>query len=202
LTRHTLEKRAPVLEPTQKSLSAVTNLAELMATKTLTRSEALKDLANVAEKLKDELKELGRDPALKRLEQAARSNSGGDAQSVASLQKQIEEMQKQLGRPTGNPDAMDQLKKNLEKIQEAAKGLSDKNSPDGEAERQKMAESLSALSRDAQDMGLQLPQIEDAIKALEANQTDLLLKDLQAATADLEKLKDMAKNMQQLQQQV
>lgn len=202
LTRHSLEKRAPVLEPTRQSLSAVTNLAELMTTKTLTRSEALKDLANVAEQLKDQLKELGKDPGLKRLEQAARSGSGNDSQSTASLQKQIEEAQKQLGRPTGNPDAIDKMKKDLEKLQEAAKGLADKNSPAGDAERQKMSEALSALSREAQDMGLQLPQIDDAINALAQNQTDLFLKDLQAATADLEKMRELAKNMQQLQQQM
>jgi hypothetical protein len=202
LTRHSLEKRTPALEPTRQTLSGVTNLADQLTTRPLTRSEALKDLANVAEKLRDEIKELGKDPSLKRLEQAARSATGSDSQNAEALQKQIESIQKQLGTPTGNPDAMDKIKKELEKLQEAAKGLADKNSPGADAERQKMSESLSALSRQVQDMGLQVPQIEDAINALANNQTELFLKDLQAATSDLEKLRDMAKNMQQLQQQV
>ncbi|HEY5911748.1 MAG TPA: hypothetical protein VJA21_14195 [Verrucomicrobiae bacterium] len=202
LTRHSLEKRTPALEPTRQSLSSVTNVAEQLAAKALTRSEALKDLASVAEKLKEEIKELGKDPSLKRLEQAARSATGSDSQATAALQKQIEALQKQLGSPTGNPDALDQLKKNLEKLEEAAKALADKNSPGTDAERQKMSEALSALSRQVQDMGLQVPQIDDAINALANNQADLLLKDLQAATADLEKMRDMAKNLQQLQQQV
>jgi predicted nucleic acid-binding Zn-ribbon protein len=202
LTRHSLEKRAPALEPTRQTLSGVTNLADQLTMRTLTRSEALKDLANAAEKLKDEIKELGKDPGLKRLEQAARSATGSDSQNATALQKQIESIQKQLGTPTGNPEAMDKIKKELEKLQEAAKGLADKNSPGSDAERQKMSESLSALSRQVQDMGLQVPQIDDAINALANNQTDLFLKDLQAATSDLEKLREMAKNMQQLQQQV
>jgi len=202
LTRHSLEKRAPLLEPTLQSLSAVTNLAEMMQAKSLTRSDALKDLANVAEKLKDQLKELGKDPGLKRLEQASRSNSGNDSQSSASLQKQIEDAQKQLGQPVGNPDAMDKIKKELEKLQEAAKGLADKNAAGNDAEKQKMSEALSALSREAQDLGLQLPQIDDAIQALAQNQTDMFLKDLQAATADLEKMRELAKNLQQMQQQM
>jgi predicted nucleic acid-binding Zn-ribbon protein len=202
LTRHSLEKRAPVLEPTRQTLSAVTNLGDQLSAKALTRSEALKDLANVAEQLKNQLKELGKDPGLKRLEQASRNAGGGDTKSADALQKQIDSIQKQLGTPVGNPDAMDQIKKNLDKLTEAAKGLADKNSPGGEAERQKMSEALSALSRQVQDMGLQLPQIDDAINALAANQTDLFLKDLQAATNDLEKLREMAKNMQQLQQQM
>jgi hypothetical protein len=48
---------------------------------------------------------------------------------------------------------------------------------------------------------LQMPQIDQAIQALAANNPDMLLKDLQAATQDLEKMRDMAKSLQQLQQQ-
>ena len=202
LTRHSLDKRTPALEPTQKALEAVTDLGDQLTKKTLTRSEALKDLANVAEKLKDELKELGKDPALKKLEQAARASTGNDSQTAAGLQKQLESLQKQLGTPTGNPDALDKLKKDLEKLQEAAKGMADKNSPGTEAERQKLSESLSALSKQMQEMGLQMPQLDEAIAALAANQTDLVLKDLEASLTDLEKLRDMAKSLQQLQQQM
>src|SRR5205823_12140811 len=96
------------------------------------------------------------------------------------LQKQMESLQKQLGTPTGNPDALEKLKKDLEKLQEAARGMADKNSPANEAERQKMSEALSALSKQAQEMGMQLPQLDEAIAALAANQPDLVLKDLQA----------------------
>ena len=167
----------------------------------MTRSEALKDLANVAEKLKDELKEMGKDPALRKMEQAARASTGNDSQTAAGLQKQIEALQKQMGTPTGNPDALDKLKKDLEKLQEAAKGMASKNTPGSEAERQKLSESLSALSKQMQDMGMQMPQLDEAIKALEANQTDLVLKDLEASLTDLEKMRDMAKSLQQLQQQ-
>jgi predicted nucleic acid-binding Zn-ribbon protein len=202
LTRHSLEKRPPVLEPTQKALEAVTDLGDQLTKKALTRSEALKDLANVAEKLKDELKEMGKDPALKKLEQAARASTGNDSQTAAGMQKQLESLQKQLGTPTGNPDALDKLKKDLQKLQEAAKGMADKNSPGTEAERQKLSESLSALSKQMQEMGLQMPQLDDAIAALAANQTDLVLKDLEASLTDLEKLRDMAKSLQQLQQQM
>ena len=201
LTRRDLQTRPPALEPTQKALESVTELGDQLTKKTLTRSEALKDLANVAEKLKDELKEMGKDPALRKMEQAARAASGNDAQTAAGLQKQIEALQKQMGTPTGNPDALDKLKKDLEKLKEAAKGMASKNTPGSEAERQKLSESLSALSKQMQDMGVQLPQLDDAIKALEANQTDLVLKDLEASLTDLEKVRDMAKSLQQLQQQ-
>jgi predicted nucleic acid-binding Zn-ribbon protein len=202
LTRHNIEKRPPAFEPTQKSLETVSNLGDQLAKQTLTRSDALKDLANVADKLKDQLKELGKDPGFKRMEQAARNSSGNDSQSASGLQKQIESLQKQLGSPTGTPDALDKIQKNLDKLQQAAKGLADKNSAEGDAERQKISDALSALSKQMQALGMQLPQLDDAINALAANQTDLFLKDLEAATTDLEKMKEMAKSIQQMQQQM
>ena len=201
LTRRTLEKRPPALEPTQKALEAVSNLGDQLTKKAFTRSEALKDLANVADKLKDELKEMGKDPALRKMEQAARAGTGNDAQTAAGLQKQIESLQKQMGTPTGTPDALDKLKKDLEKLQEAAKGMAGKNTPGSDAERQKLSESLAALSKQMQDMGVQLPQLDAAIDALAKDQTDLVLKDLEASVTDLEKMRDMAKSLQQLQQQ-
>ncbi len=200
LTRHNLEQRLPAIE-TQKSMEAVAALGDQLAKQNLTRSDALKDLANVAEQLKDQLKDFAKDPQLKRLEQAARNGSGSDSQSAAGLQKQIDSLQKQLGSPTGNPESLDKLKKALDKLQEAARGLAGNNSPGAEAERQKLSDSLSALSKQLQGLGLQMPQLDDAITALAANQTDLVLKDLDAATVDLEKMRDMAKALQQLQQQ-
>src|SRR5438132_8128416 len=63
-TRRSLEKRPPALETTQKSMEAVGDLGDLLTKKAFTRSEAVKDLASVADKLKDQLNELGKDPAL------------------------------------------------------------------------------------------------------------------------------------------
>jgi hypothetical protein len=202
LTKRNLEHRPPTLETTQKSMESVKELGDQMTKMALTRSDALKDLANVAEKLKDELKEMAKDPGLKKMEQAARSSTGNDAQTAEGLQKQIDSLQKQLGTPTGNPDAMDKLQKDLEKLQQAAKGMAEQNSPANDAERQKLSESLSALSKQAQQMGLQLPQLDEAISALAANQPGMVLRDLEAATTDLQKMRDMAKSLQQLQQQM
>jgi hypothetical protein len=177
-------------------------MADQMAKATFTRNEALKELSNMADKIKDDLKELQKDPALKRMEEAARNAGGTDPQTGAGLQKQMEALQKQMGTPVGNPEQMDKIKKELDKLQEQAKAMADKNSPGSESDKQKMSEALSALSRQMQEMGMQLPQLDDAISAMANNQTDLVLKDLQAATTDLEKTRDMAKSLQQLQQQM
>lgn len=201
LTRRELQQRKPALESTKQSLESVTDLGDQLTKKSLTRSDALKELASATEKLKDQLKELAKDPALKKMEQAARSPGGADSQKAAGLQKQMESLQKQLGNQAGQPEALDRLQKNLEKLQDAAKGLADKTGSAAEAERQKLSAELAALAQQAQEAGLQLPQLDDAIAALAAHQTDQFLKDLDAALTDLEKLRDLSKQLQALQAQ-
>jgi hypothetical protein len=61
---------------------------------------------------------------------------------------------------------------------------------------------MAALSKQAQEMGMQMPNMDQAIEALAANQTDLFMKDLQAQMLDLEKTRDLAKSLQQMQQQM
>ncbi len=202
LTKRSLVTRPPALETTQKSMEAVAELGDQLTKQKLTRSEALKDIANVTEKLKDQLKEMGRDPALKRMEQAARSAASQTSPEVARLQKQIEEAAKQSGTPTGTPDQMDQMQKALDKIQEAAKAAVDKNGGLSQAEKENLSKSMSALSKQAAEMGMQMPNLDAAMEALAANKTDLFIKDMQIAENDLEKLKDMSKSLQQLQMQL
>src|SRR4051812_4018140 len=79
LTRHDLQKRPPALESVQKSMEAASELGDKLAKQTVTRSEALHELASVTEKLKDEMKEFGKDPAFRKVEQAGRSSGGNDS---------------------------------------------------------------------------------------------------------------------------
>ncbi|MDB6022412.1 MAG: hypothetical protein JWQ04_2269, partial [Pedosphaera sp.] len=202
LTKRNLQKRPPAMESTQKAMEAVNEMGEQLAKKPMTRSEALKDLANVTDRLKDEMKEMGKDPTMKRLEQAARSPGGENSPDAARLQKQIEEAQKQLGNPTGTPDQMDKLNKDLAKLQEAAKAAASKDGSMSQSDKEKISKSMAALSKQAQEMGMQMPNLDQAIEALAANQTDMFLKDLDAQMLDLEKMRDMAKSLQQMQQQI
>lgn len=199
LTRRELQQRPPALEQTKKSLEAVSELGEKLEKMSLTRSEALKELASASDKLKNELKDIAKDPALKKLEQAARSP--GEAQTAAGLQKQMESLQKQLSSQAGNPEALDKLQKELEKIQESAKAMSDKTGEAAEAEQQTLSAALSALSQEAAQAGVQLPDLNDAIEALAANQTDRFMKELDAALTDLEKLRDMKQKLEAMQAQ-
>ena len=64
-----------------------------------------------------------------------------------------------------------------------------------------MSQSLSDLAKRAQELGLSLPSLDEAIKALENSQIDQFLKDLKMTEIDLEKMQAMAKALQELQQQ-
>lgn len=202
LTKRSLTARPPAMEQTQKALEAVNELGEKMTQKALTRTEALKDLAKMTDRLKDEMKDITKDPAMKRMEQAARSHGGETLPDAARLQKQMEDAQKQLGNPKGTPDDMDKLSKDLNKLQDAVKAAADKNGAMSAEDKQKISKSMEALAKQAQEMGMQMPNLDDAIQALAANQTGMFLKDLDQATKDLEKTRDMAKSLQEMQQQM
>src|SRR5437667_512761 len=200
LTRRSLERRPPAFEPTQKALDSVKELGDQLAKLSLTRNDALRDLASATERLKDQTKDVAKDPALRKLEQAARSPTGRSSSANADLQKQIDSMQKQLGNPNATPDALDKLQKELQKLQKAAAGLPGNDSA-GQQQKEQMSQALSDLARKAQELGLSLPSLEEAIKALENSQIDQFLKDLKITENDLEKMQAMAKALQQLQKQ-
>jgi len=199
LTQRSLERRTPALEPTQKALGEVKELGDQLAKLRLNRTEALRELASVTEKLKDQTRELGKDAAIRKLERAARSQTGQSSQSPGELQKQIDSMQKQLGNPNATPEALDKLQKELQKMQQAAAGLPDNDSAAAQQQKEQMSQAMSDLAKKAEELGLSLPSLEEAMKALEAGQIDQFLKDLKFAEIDLEKMQAMAKAMQQLQ---
>ncbi len=202
LTQRTLERHAPALEPTEKGLGAVKELGEQMAKLQLNRTEALRDLASVTERLKDQTRELGKNPAIRKLEQAARSQTGQSPASNAELQKQIDSMQKQLGNPNANADALEKLQKELQKMQQAAAGMSANDPTAAQQQKEQLSQSLADLAKKADELGLSLPSLDEAIKALEAGQIDQFLKDLKFAETDLEKMQAMAKALQQLEKQM
>ncbi len=201
LTRRNLTQRPPALEKTKENLETIEELGNQLSKVPITRSDALKNLASATDKLKNDLKELGRNPALKPLERAAREAVRGGGNVPGELQKQIDSLQKNLGDKANNPDALDKLKSDLKKAQQAAAGMPGANSPENAAAKQQLAQSLASLAQQAKEMGVPLANLEEAIAALQANQTDVFLKDLNAAMNDLEKLQQMAKALQQLQQQ-
>ena len=178
LTRRTLDQRKPALEQNQKSLESVAELGDRLQQARLTRNDALKDIASVTEKLKQDVSEMARSPALRRLEQAARTPGNATKESAASLQKQMEALQKQLGDQAGkNGEAMNQLQKDLQSLKDAAKGLADKDSARGAEARGDLAKMAAELARKAESMGMPLPSLDEAVAAADKDKATTALVD-------------------------
>ena len=203
VTKRSLETKPPTLEPTQKALEKVEELGQHLARVSLTKADALKDIASVREKVAEEARELERNGAMKPLERAAReqsNNSGG--QTPEALQKQIDALQKSLGQNGGNdPAKMDQFQQEFAKAQQMAANLPDQNSPEGKAAREQLSQMMSNLAQQMKDAGMPMENLEDALKALQQGNIDQFVKDMNVAGEDLKRLSDMAKQLQQLQQQ-
>ena len=201
ITHQALEHRPPALEPTRQAMEMVEQTGLRMDKVAMTRGDALKDLANVTEKLKGQLEDLGKkNPALKAMEKAAREQLSNPA-SGAAAQKQLDDQQKSQDKSGPDPAALDKLAEQMQKLEKAAAGIPKDNSPESDAARQKMAQNLADLAKQAAALGQPLPNLDDAIAALQANQTDSFQKDMDLATTDLEKVRQMSKDMQRMQQQ-
>src|SRR6185436_15240642 len=118
------------------------------------------------------------------------------------LQKQLDAMQKAMGDSAAKDDQLDKLSDQLQKMQQQAASMAANKSKVSDADREQLAQSLADLAQQAKEDGASLDGLEDAIAAFKANNTEQFLKDLEAATHDLEKLKQMAKSMQALKQQM
>jgi polyhydroxyalkanoate synthesis regulator phasin len=201
ISHETLEHRPPALEPARNAIENTEQLGMRLDKGLLTRNDALKDLANAADKLKQQLQELGqKNPAIKALEHAARDPDKGSTGNAGD-QKQMDNLQKALGKAADNPEALDKLVQQMQKLQKAAANLPKDNSPASAAERQKLAQSMNDLAQEARDLGQQSPNLEEAISALQNSQNATFQKDMDLATTDLEKAQEMSKTLQKMQQQ-
>lgn len=202
LTRRRLEERPPAMEQARKALEEVNQLGDHFAKASLTRAEALRDLASKTQQLKDETKEMRQSPAFKALDKAAKASAKGGSTSSPELQKQIDQLQQQMANGSASQDAMDKMKRDLDKAQEAAADLKTKTGQARKEAEEKLQQQLADLAKEAKEAGLSLPQLDEAIAALSATKPDEVVKDLQMAEVELEKLRDMAKTLEKLQMQM
>ncbi|MBM3882124.1 MAG: hypothetical protein FJ387_20785 [Verrucomicrobia bacterium] len=199
LTRRQLERRDPALSQTREALESVGELGRQLAQTPPVRPEALRDLAQVTKQVEDQARELASQPALRSMERAARSLGQNLPGSAEALERRMAELQQALGSKEGRSDALDKLQRELEQAQRAAANMAGQNSPGSAAQRQQLAKALSSLAQQAAEMGAVLPSLEQALAALDAGQIDRMLKDLEVAAQDLEKLLEMAKALEQMQ---
>jgi len=201
LTRKELVQRPPALPATQSAMEQIAELGDKLTKQTLTKGEALKDIASMTDKIVKQDKDLQQNPPPKQLERAAREPANGANASPDAMQKQLDAMQKALGEAAAKSDKLDKLAKDMQKLQQQAANLSS-DAKASAASREQLAQSLADLAKQAQEAGASLEELDAAIEALKSNNTDQFIKDLEAASHDLDKMRQMAKSMQALKQQM
>lgn len=197
LIRREQEQRVPVAEPVREALEDAALLGERLSRAKLTKADAIRDLASATRRLEEEARELDSNPALRRMQQAARSPSGNGPTDGSAQQKQMEQLQKSLAGAT--PEGLEKLAQQLQKAQQAAAGLQQGANPDAAAQ-QALEQALDELAQNAASLGLSLAGLNDALEAMKNLDADRLLRDLQLAGAELEKLRELAQKLSQMQQ--
>ena len=202
LVRRELAVRPPALEPTLAALDSVKELGEQLAKVRLDRNQALRELASVTDRIEQQLRELGRDPALRRLDAGARMGPSGSPASAEALQQRMDALQERLGQQAAQADALEQMRQELQNLRQAATGLAQADGASADALRQELAQALSDLGKQAEAMGLDLAGLEEAMRALADGRIDQVLSELDAAFLDLDQLAQMARAMKDLQGQL
>ncbi len=196
LIRHELAHQPPERENVRKALDEAALLGDRLSQVKLTKADAVQDLANVAKRLEQEARQLDTQPALRRLQQAAHSPASGDSQEGEAVRKQLEKLQEQAGNAAA--DALEKLARQLQKAREMAAGMQG-STPD-EASKQALSQALNQLAQTSKALGINPTDLENALDALKQLDFDRVLKDLNLAGADLDKLQDMAKKLSKMPQ--
>lgn len=196
LAKQELAQHPPVLDSTRKSLEALAELGTKLERVSLTRGEALKEVASATSRLQESLSGLGKNPALQKMASAARSDP-----SAKDLQKRIEALQKQLAAQAEHPEVLENFQKQLEQIQQLAQSYAQQTGAAADSARQQLSNALNAFSQSALQAGLNLSQLDDAIAALTAANPDQFLKEITAALTDLDKLRALKDKLESLQAQ-
>lgn len=196
LIRQELAKPETATEDIQQALQDAGQIGERLSQAKLTKAESLGALANVAERLKEEARQLDSQPTLEKLRQAARTPPGSTAPNAGNpaLQKQLEKLQQALG---ATPEALDQLAAQLQEAQKLAAGMQG-TAPTGGAQ-QALSQSLSQLAQTAAQLGMDPGALEKAIESLKDLDVDRLLNHLANAGKDLDRLRDLARKMAEMQ---
>ena len=185
LTKLQVKLSPPQLEPTEDALESVQELGREFKRGKLVRDEALAKLSRLAERLRDQSSKLGY------------------ARTPNKMQRQLDELKKSLGdAKEAKLEQFDALKSKMDDVKDAAAGLPDPSSPEGQQARLELAQSMDDLARMAEQMGLEMPNIDEALHALESSDIDQFLKNMDFAGEDLQKMADLAKAMQNLQMQM
>jgi hypothetical protein len=202
LVKRELALRPPALETTRESLEEVRELGRQLGKVKLDREAALQRLASMTDRIEQQLRELTKEPAMRKLLTSERTSAAREGNSAEGLQKQLDSMQQQLGKAAGQSEELGQMQDKLQQLRQAASELAAAEGGEAEAMKQQMAAAMAELASQAGAMGLDVAGLQEAMEALQGGDMGQMLQDLDAAFMDLERLAQMSQAMEDLKQQL
>jgi len=196
-TQRSLQRRRPALQAVRKNLERAQELGKRLETGKMTRERALDELAKAAEQLRKTLEKTAKTPGFQAVNRALQANPSRAQFDPQQISRRMAALEKELGNRSLDL-------KQLEALQQATAELRRRAAQAGASLTQKpalmaaMSEELAALAEEAAKMGLSTEALKKAIEALRQAKPDQLLKALDAASIDLEKLLQAAKKLEQL----
>lgn len=191
-----------VLGEVQKELKALGELGEEFKKVSLSKTDALRDINTVADKIRKKQEELGDNKSLRTLERrAAASGTEPNAQQREQLQQKINDLEKKLGANPPTPEQIEKTKADLQKALDKVKSSPNPSTPEGQAAREALEKSIEAAMQQAQEFGNVSESLDKALEGLKSADIDLVAKNITDAVQDLDQMKQQAAAMQKLQQQ-
>ena len=201
LTNWQIKESPPNFEASTAVLDSVEALGKEFQNGKLIRKDALAKLSSISEKLRSEINNAPPVPSLR--DKASFPKDGLPTSSPSDMQKRLSELEESFG--TGkniSTEKFDALKSTLEAIKNAASDLSDADTDKGNQSRLDIAESLSKLSSTTKKLGLDIPNIEKALDALNSSNIDQFLSNINYSAQDLDKLAELSEAIENLQMDI
>ena len=203
LTKLQVKDNPPKFEQTAELIDFVKDMGREFQRGNLLRDEAMAELTSLAERLRDETKKLGQAQTINKMKQAAQTPTTAVASTQAALQKQIAELEESLGdMKDATPNQLDEINSKLDAIKEAAKDLPNTNSPELKYALQALAQSMAELTNMAQQMGMEMQNLNKAIDALKSSDIEQFLKNLEFSARELETMAELREALQNLEIQM
>ena len=196
------QKRTNAPVEVAKPLENITALADRMTGAKLTRNEGVTELAKAADTLRKQADDLQKSPALQKMQEAARSKSSENTPSQAGLQQKADALAKALGdKAAKDPQGLEKLQKDLEKLREQAKAAAKSGTPSPET-RADLQRQSSELAKRAAELGAPAESLEAAAESLASADVERFMKNIDAATQDIGQMAAAARQLAGVKQQL
>lgn len=178
------------------------DLAENLKKTKLKKADALRKLDDLSDKVREQAMRLHNDPSQKRLSDAAEKNAAMSSNEASDMVNAMKEMEDKLGDLQSNQKELSDLSDKMQDLQDLAQSMQASLSDPTSADSQAMEKALEDLAKAMEDLGMDSNALKEALEALKNGDAEEFADKMDFATKDLEKMLEMAKALQDMQQEI